>query len=240
MINKYNNITKSHTISNLNKFIGENNKKLNIVLDLDNTIIYTIIFDSKDISKIKYYEIFKNNNLLGKFVIMQKTYLVYIRPYFTYFLNTIKIYFNLYIYTNSQEIYCKNVINLLRNKYLYFEIKKIISRNNNYSLIKQLSLICDNIDDLHFMTNNLNYNEFVNKTIIIDDNIDIWKFDKENLINVNSFNESTNKTNLYKDEILDDTLLILANRIFIIYNLFFLDSNNDIKKLISKYKLYNN
>ncbi len=243
MINKYYKITKSHSISNLNKFIEETNNKLNIVLDLDNTIIYTKIFDSKDTFKIKFYELFKNNNLLGKFVIMQKTYLVYIRPYFIYFLNTIKMYFNLYIYTNSQEVYCNNIINLLRKKYLHFEIKKIICKKKNSSSIKQLSLFCDNIDDLHFMTNNLNYDEFIEKTVIIDDNIEVWKFDKENLINVNSFNESMYKIDFYKHEIFDDTLLILTNRLFIIYNLYFSNSgenNNDIKKLISKYKLYNN
>ncbi len=246
MINKHNNLTKSHTISNLNKFIEENNQKLNIVLDLDNTIIYTKIFDSKDILKIKFYELFKKNNFLGKFVIEQKTYIVYIRPYFTYFLNTIKMYFNLYIYTNSQEIYCNNIINLLRNKYLYFEIKKIICKNKNSSYIKRLSLFYDNIDDLHFVYSNLTFNEFIEKTIIIDDNSDVWKFDKENLISVDSFSESKYNLDLNKDEIFDDTLLILSNRLFTIYNLYFLnldkdnDNNNQIKKLISKYKLYNN
>jgi len=243
MINTRNKLIKSHTISNINKFVQENDNKLNIVLDLDNTIIYTKIFDSNDILKIKFYEIFKKNNLLGKFVIKDKTYLVYIRPYFIYFLNTIKMYYNLYIYTNSQEIYCNNIINLLRNKYLYFEIKKIICRKKNSSLIKYLSIFYDNIDDLHFEYNTINYSEFVNKTMIVDDNIDVWKFDKENIIGVNSFDESNYDLDLNQDKVIDDTLLILTNKLFIIYNLYFSKSdenNKDIKKLISKHKLYNN
>jgi hypothetical protein len=219
---------KSHTLSHLDEFVDYSNNKLNIVLDLDNTIIYTKIFNSNDILKIKYYFLFKNENLLGKFEIEQKTYLVYIRPYFTYFLNTIKMYFNLYVYTNSQEIYCKNIINLLREKYLYFEIKKIICRNDNTSLIKRLSLICENHDDLHFLNAITNYHDFVKETIIIDDNIDVWKFDKNNVINVKKYDESVNFFKLSNDAIFDDTLLILTNRLFLIYNLYFSDfSNND-------------
>lgn len=243
MINKYNRI-KAHTISYSDELIKLNElneiNKLNLVLDLDNTIIYTKIIDVKDILKIKFYELFRKDNLLGKFTINYKIYFVYLRPYFTFFLNTIKMYFNIYIYTNSHSIYCQNIINLLRNKYINFEIKKIICRNsNNDSFIKQLSVICESQDDLHFLTNMLNYNEFIKKTIIIDDNIDVWKFDNDNLIDVESFNELSFKNNL-----IDDTLLILTNRLFIIYNYYISNyniiSNFDIKKLISKYKLYNN
>ena len=244
MINKYNRITKAHTISNLNELNMLNEldeiNKLNLVLDLDNTIIYTKIFDTKDILKIKFYELFRKDNLLGKFTIQYKIYFVYIRPYFNFFLNTIKMYFNIYIYTNSHSIYCQNIIDLLRNKYLHFEIKKTICRNkNNYSLVKQLSVICDCQDDLHFLSNMLNYDEFIKKTIIIDDDINVWKFDNDNLIDVESFSELTLKNNLF-----DDTLLVLTNRLFIIHNYYISNyntiSNFDIKKLISKYKLYNN
>jgi hypothetical protein len=150
------------------------------------------------------------------------------------------MYFNIYVYTNSHSIYCQNIIDLLKNKYLHFEIKKIICRNtNNNSLFKQLSVICDCQDDLHFLTNMLNYDEFIKKTIIIDDNTEVWKFDNDNLIDVDAFNELTLKNNL-----IDDTLLILTNRLFIIHKYyisnFYNVGNFDIKKLISKYKLYNN
>jgi TFIIF-interacting CTD phosphatase-like protein len=241
MIDKYNRITKAHTVDNLNEFneLNQLNEidKLNLVLDLDNTIIYTKIFDTNDILKIKFYELFRNNNLLGKFTIDCKIYLVYTRPYFSFFLNTIKMYFNIYIYTNSHSIYCQNIINLLRNKFLYFEIKKIICRNNNCdSLIKQLSKIYDCQDDLHFLVNSLDYEEFIKKTIIIDDNIDVWKFDEDNLIEVKYFNE-----HILQNKLIDDTLLILTNRLFIIHNNYISNYNNfNIKNLISKYKLYNN
>ena len=153
-------------------------------MDLDNTTIYSKIIVSTDIIKIKYFELFENKNLLGKFNINKKTYLVYIRLYFSYFLNTIKMYFNLYIYTNSQEIYCHNVIDLLKNKYQNFEIKKVLCKNTSGSLIKQLSIICDNQDDLHFLNNVPIYGEFIKKTIIIDDDKNVWKFDLNNLIDV--------------------------------------------------------
>lgn len=237
MINKNNKIIKSHTSDNINNLYNANiDKILNIVLDLDNTIIYTRIIDSNNIFKIKYFELIKNDNLLGKFNIKNMTYLVYIRQYFLYFLNTIKMYFNLYIYTNSVNVYCNNIIDLLKNKYSYFEIKKIICRNNNNeSYIKQLSLFCENQDDLHFLNNIPNYNEFLKKTIIIDDNIEVWKYDFDNLINIKPYNQNNCNIN-------DDTLLILTNRLFLINNFYITsyknDINYDIKKLISKYKLY--
>jgi predicted HAD superfamily phosphohydrolase YqeG len=88
MINEYNRM-KAHTISNFNELniLNELNEinKLNLVLDLDNTIIYTKIFDTKDILKIKFYELFRKDNLLGKFTIGYKIYFVYLRPYFTFF-----------------------------------------------------------------------------------------------------------------------------------------------------------
>ena len=239
MINKYNGIIKSHTINNIDKLYENLNDKLNIVLDLDNTIVSTIIIDSTDFIKIKYFELFKNNDLLGKFNIDKKTYFVYIRPYFLYFLNTIKMYFNLYIYTNSHSFYCENIIDLLIKKYSYFEIKKVICRNESNSLIKQLSAFCDNQDDLHFLNDIPTYNEFTKISIIIDDDINVWKYDFDNLINVKPFNMFDESNNLP-----DDTLLILTNRLFLIHYYFFsnneLDVNYDIKKLISKYKLYIN
>lgn len=88
MINKYNRI-KAHTISYSDELIKLNElneiNKLNLVLDLDNTIIYTKIIDVKDILKIKFYELFRKDNLLGKFTINYKIYFVYLRPYFTFF-----------------------------------------------------------------------------------------------------------------------------------------------------------
>jgi TFIIF-interacting CTD phosphatase-like protein len=243
MFNKYNGIIKSHTSNNLYDGLLEyKNTKLNIVLDLDNTIIYTIIYNSSNILKIKLIELFKNDNLLGKFIIDTKTYLVYMRPYLTFFLNTIKLYFNIYIYTNSQNIYCNNIINLLKKKYPYLEIKKIICRNDSLSYIKKLSLFCDNIDDLHFLNDIPIYTEFVKKTIIIDDDINIWKYDTDNLINIKPYIINKNYFNLPDNTLLiDDTLLILTNRLFLIYNFFHInyenDINFDIKNLILKYKL---
>lgn len=51
-------------------------------------------------------------------------------------------------------------------------------------------------------------------------------------------NHNDNDTNLP-----DDTLLILTNKLFLIHSFFSnnkFDDINDVKKLISQYKLYNN
>lgn len=47
--------------------------------------------------------------------------------------------------------------------------------------------MCENDDDLHFVNNIPNYENFIKKTIIIDDTINIWEYDKKNLINVKKF-----------------------------------------------------
>jgi TFIIF-interacting CTD phosphatase-like protein len=242
---KSNKIVKSHTFSNDNNknkqyFIDE--KVLNIVLDLDNTIIYTKKYDSTDILSIKISELFKKDNYLGKFQIDNKTFLVYIRPYFNYFLNTITMYFNLYIYTNSSKKYCISILDLIKKKFFNFDIKKIICREDNFSLIKNLTTITDNIDDLHFLEEIPSYNDFINKTIIIDDSEIIWQNDKENLFQVKPFiNDDSIFTKNSADDILDDTLLILSNRLFTIYNFYISNyeqnNNFNIRNLISKYKL---
>lgn len=239
-------IIKSHTFShddkNINKFLF-NDKILNIVLDLDNTIIYTKKYNNKnDILSIKFAELFKNDNYLGKFQIENNIFIVYLRPYFNYFLNTITMYFNLYIYTNSSKKYCMKIIDLLKKQFFNFDIKKIICREDNLSLIKNLSVISENMDDLHFLEEIPSYYDFRNNTIIIDDSEIIWNNDKENLLLVNPFvyNDSLISNNT-SDKLLDDTLLILSNRLFTIYNFFIsnyeLNYNFNIRNLISKYKL---
>jgi hypothetical protein len=203
MIKNKNSIIKSHTLNDLSKNIIDSDKLLNIVLDLDCTIIYAKIFDKSDSLKIKITEFLYSDFYLGKFIINEKIYLIFTRPYFNYFINTISIYFNIFIYTNSYKEYCLNVIDLIKKKYNNFNIVKIIYRENNkISLIKYLSFLCDNEDDFHFANNIPNYDNFIKKTIIIDDSINIWEYDKKNIINVKKF--IIGKSNyLYNNELLN-------------------------------------
>lgn len=284
--NNKNYLIKSHTYNDLTSDILKyKNKFLNIVIDLDHTIIYTKVFDSSEIFKIKIIKYLYSDYYLGKFVINSKTYLIFIRPYFNYFINTVSMYFNIYIYTNSHKTYCLNIINLIKNKYNNFNIVKIIYRENNNSLIKYLRILCENIDDYHFV-NDISYDNFIKKTIIIDDSTDVWLFDKKNLIDIKKFivgednytanidlndnfvldknihnnsliylndefdKDNPNQYNIFngynfifsnKNSIKDDILLILSNRLFIIYNLYMekyvIDENFNIQELIRKYKL---
>lgn len=88
MFNNINTITKSHTLNDLSKnIIDDNNKLLNIVVYLDQTIIYTKIFHSYDIIKIVITEYIYNDYYLSKFTICTKTYLIFIRPFFKYNIN---------------------------------------------------------------------------------------------------------------------------------------------------------
>lgn len=206
MFDNKNNIIKSHTLNDLLKNIPNDDiNLLNLVIDLDHTIIYAKIFDTLEVLKIKITEFLYSEYYLGKFNILDKTYLIFIRPYFNYFINTISIYFNIYIYTNSNKIYCFNVIELIKKKFNNFKVTKVIHREINNSLIKSLGFLCENIDDLHFLDNISNYDNFIKKTIIIDDCFEVWKYDYKNLINVKKFiigkeNKDDNKIiNYYSD-----------------------------------------
>lgn len=243
-MNNNDNIIKSRTLSDF-IYKHDEEKNINLVLDLDNTIICTHVYNLyDDIIKIKILESFnfKNNNFITKFTIDNKIYFVYIRPYFTYFINTISMYYNIYIYTNSLKNYCDKIIDCLKNKYFNFKIKKVICRNNtNFSYIKKLYNIIDSeYDDLHFMENN-NYVDFINKTIIIDDNEEIWTLDKNNVIKIKPYIKKDIfdiDNNLINIE--DDTLLLLSHKLFIIYNKYIENINVNldfnIQNIILKYK----
>jgi hypothetical protein len=286
MFENKNSIIKSHTYNDLLKEnIFDNKKLLNIIIDLDHTIIYAKIFNKQEILKIKAMEILYSDYYLGKFYIDDKTYLIFTRPYFNYFINTVSMYYNVFIYTNSYKHYCMNIIELIKKKYQNFNPVKIIYRETNTTLIKSLGTICENSDDLHFLNNINGYENFIKKTVIIDDSIEVWKYDKKNIINIKKFiigkenysyekkciknmndenlnGENINEENINmikinesenyifdgynflfsnKNCITDDILLILSNRLFLIFNLYIenykIDEDYNIQILISKYKL---
>ena len=125
------------------------------------------------------------------------------------------MYYNIYIYTNSSKLYCGKVLDLLRNKFFNFSVEKIFCRDDkSISWIKQLSLFCENYDDL--TGNTYSYaNLHINLHINLHDYVDV--------------------------DLPDDKLLILSNRLFKINNVYNQEhrenENFNIKDLIIKYKL---
>lgn len=124
--------------------------KINLVLDLDETLIHTIIKPEPNVFKpVEYYK--------DTFIIDNEYYHVYFRTYMEQFIDNMSERYNIYIYSNGLELYVKNAINLIENKN---KIKDIFYRKTFTSPV---------IKDLK----NLNLNP--NNTVIVDDRLDVWQ-----------------------------------------------------------------
>ena len=146
------------------------NKKINLVLDLDNTLVYTtqypISFKNKYVKDIIFKMIFKDENL----EIIRYKDLIFIfkfREGLKYFFDNTKNFCNYYIYTASIKYYADEVVEIMKNKF-NIKIKNVISKkkldDNNYN--KSLS--------------NINLNS--NNSIILDDEPLYWENNLSNLI----------------------------------------------------------
>ncbi len=189
---------RSKSLNNLEGLGDVGKYKLNLVLDLDNTIIYTYIFNietQKDL--IKNYLDKNEKRLLISFEKDNYYYFVYERMYLNYFTMYISNYFNIYTYTNGQKFYHDMVINALKEKYRMFQIinsmYKTSHDDSNLKNLEKLDIISV------YGKNNLPYEL---NTLIIDDREDIWPFDRENLIKISPF---------YNLDIVDDDLLFLTD-----------------------------
>jgi TFIIF-interacting CTD phosphatase-like protein len=119
--------------------------KPNLVLDLDETLVKSII----------NFKVF-DTSFKGDFKLNGNVYNVYFRNNVENFIDEMFEYFDIYIYSNGTQDYVINVINMFRNKN---KIKNIFARKDlNENMIKSL----------------LKYNLVTKNTLIIDDRLDIW------------------------------------------------------------------
>jgi len=188
---------KSNSLNNLEQLKNIDKHKLNLVLDLDNTIINTCIFNcstQKDLINIFLNK--KDKRLLVSFEYQNYYYFVFERSYLNYFIMYISNYFNIYIYTNGQQFYYDIIAYNLKEKYPMFQIiNSMYKTSYDDSNLKNL----DKLDIESKYSNNYNYEL---NTIIIDDREDIWPFDLQNLIKVPPF---------FNIDIEDDELLFLTD-----------------------------
>ena len=175
--------------------IDDKDKKLNIILDLDNTCIFSRIISPKDkykIEKLKnienkeiYYLNFEYNKQILAIILI-------IREGLKEFIDYIKPISNFHIYTASITKYGLAVKDLLE-EYLDIKFQKFQSRtgNDENSYNKYLSKI-----DMK--------SEKIKNVLIFDDQIIVWRNDFENVIvskkffdeELNYMTEKENVTNL--------------------------------------------
>ncbi len=199
---------KSYSLNNLEQLENISKYKINLVLDLDNTIIYTYIFNCETQQDlIKKFMNKNDKRLLISFDYNGYYYFVFERSYLDYFIMFISVYFDIYIYTNGQKNYHDIVVNKLKEKYPMFQIiNSVYKTSYDDSNLK-------NLENLEFVDSNgkIIFDYELN-TIIIDDRKDVWVFDLLNLISIPPF---------YDIEIEDDDLLFtvdMLNMLNIEYN----------------------
>lgn len=164
-------------------------QKLNLILDLDNTLIYTIKL------KFKKDSLKNNNNFLCDLVYNNSIYYVYSRPGLFDFLEKIYNVYDIYIFTLGINYYATIILNTICQKMNKNIFKKIYSREN-FSDNKKILL-----DEL---------NEF--NSIIIDDNKKAWINNYNNIIEITPFYDINNYMKL------DNELDLLLNKLDLIKN----------------------
>lgn len=192
------------------------NKKLNLVLDLDETLIKCILpYSDEHLNRMKSCAFY-----LCDFKINDASYCIFFRPYLFDCLSKWNEDFNIYIYTCSLKEYCDVILNHIKLFVPSLEIYGVWSRK---SINEKISL-------KHLHNLEINYKN----TIIIDDNIKVWSNFTENVINIKTF---LGPIDLSYNYILDDELLkvnkylddILKNKPSSFFSYY------DISKLVAEY-----
>lgn len=135
--------------------------KLNLVLDLDSTLVYSICTTNMDLVSLYLKSPYLMVHYLEKSYIKNKfTHVISLyRPHLFDFLEQLSSMYNIYIYTHAHIEYAQMIINTIQ-----FATDNVITTYNarTDSEIK--------LKDLH----NIKYIDNIDRTIIIDDNPNVW------------------------------------------------------------------
>ena len=182
-----------------------NRKKINFILDLDQTIISG--------EPTEEYNFQKNKKKASKFRFetMENYYIIFERPYLQQFLTFLFKYFNVSIWTAASKDYALFIIDkiiIAGNKdrkidYIFFSYHCSLSKKIKRGSSKELSI-------LWTYYKLPNYNE--NNTVILDDYVeDVYKNQKQNCIIAKPFEFKDD--NSHKDKFLKELQNKLRNLI---------------------------
>lgn len=155
------------------------NKKLILLLDIDNTILHASNFEiTKDeyenLKKIYDWEItYITIPLLGHMKthpVKQKIFLKF-RPMLKSFLENLKNKYEIYIYTQGTVDYAQEIIKYINDTfdYNYFSNDRLVARTGLHWENKSIKKIFPTTEDM---------------VVILDDRVDVWQQNKDNLINL--------------------------------------------------------
>lgn len=161
------NISELNIDNKINEIISQKNKtKMNIILDIDQTLVYSKRIDEKSyLNKIEdtdnhYIEFYLNNE--------KYLYFIQVRKGLNEFISKISPYCNFYINTMANPVYIKEVLTLLNKKYS-------LSLNDNGSN----NVFITNYKDRKTLPPEITKGGYF---LILDDNICSW--DKSYLSNI--------------------------------------------------------
>jgi hypothetical protein len=190
--------------------------KMNLILDLDDTLINTFNFNFYNNKNIEINN--GNDSTISILHLPNFLGLVYIRPYLFEFLEYAFTNFNISIWTASTTIYCKEILKIILSDSQFSKAIVILARdNNNYVDIKTNKIYKDVIRNniiqkpLDLLWNDKQLSEIFTKenTLIIDNNSQILIENPHNSLIIKEFtSKSTNDTSLH---VLINWLKIIQN-----------------------------
>jgi hypothetical protein len=190
--------------------------KMNLILDLDDTLINTFNFNFYNNKNIEINN--GNDSTISILHLPNFLGLVYIRPYLFEFLEYAFTNFNISIWTASTTIYCKEILKIILSESQFSKAIVILARdNNNYVDIKTNKIYKDVIRNniiqkpLDLLWNDIQLSEIFTKenTLIIDNNSQVSIENPYNSLIIKEFtSKSTNDTSLH---VLINWLKIIQN-----------------------------
>ena len=206
---------KSKVKNNLHKKTLKNKNFLNIIFDLDETLVQTLDINFSDNKKY----IIENPSISNMSIINipdnNRTTFLYIRPYFLKLIEFCFRHFNVSFWTAGTEQYCQSIIDVLLTKEQQLKTKIILSRvsNENRKIMDLKSGEIYSIEyykeqkPLHFLWNHKDFKHNFNmkNTLIIDNSQNVTKHYPYNSILVESY------CRLNED---DDILFLLKEKLF--------------------------
>jgi CTD nuclear envelope phosphatase 1 len=193
-----------------------NIKKLNLILDLDETLIHSISRTKYRFNKqFKLSDAHITDLFLGHLITKDFKRVVFHRPYLFEFLENISKEYNIFVYTNGTETYAKMIIDMITSKLNFNPFLKYCCRANKKTQ-QMKKFVKDFSPDIT-----------ENNTIIIDD-CNVWPENIKNQIMIKKF-QWPNELN-HKD---DENLNIMVK---ILYKINTLHNENKRKKISTHIK----
>ncbi|KAG7625596.1 putative protein-serine/threonine phosphatase [Arabidopsis thaliana] len=150
------------------QFYCLNEKKLNLVLDLDHTLLHSIrVSLLSETEKCLIEEACSTTREdLWK---LDSDYLTKLRPFVHEFLKEANELFTMYVYTMGTRVYVESLLKLIDPKRIYFGDRVITRDESPY--VKTLDLVLAEERGV----------------VIVDDTSDVWTHHKSNLVEINEY-----------------------------------------------------